>query len=98
LGWITELNFFTQKKKQNRLPADTGSIYTNVGLAKNINLLGRYDFINQVWEAYVLLTFCRIMATLKRVICPNYGIRLDDHTAYTRVVIYPYLQQGEGRD
>jgi hypothetical protein len=63
----------------------TGSIYTNVGLAKNINLLGRYDFINQIWEAYGVAHILPNNSYIKAgSFAPNYGIRIDDHTAYTR--------------
>jgi len=63
----------------------TGSIYTNVGLAKNINLLGRYDFINQIWEAYGVAHILPNNGYIKAgSFVPNYGIRMDDHTAYTR--------------
>ena len=63
----------------------TGSIYTNFALADNINLLGRYDFIQEIWEAYGVLHILPNNGYIKiGSFLPNFGIRLDDHTAYTR--------------
>ena len=63
----------------------TGSIYTNVGLASNINLIGRFDFINNIWEAYGVAHIFPNNSYIKvGSFLPNFGIRIDDHTAYTR--------------
>ncbi|MCU0365417.1 MAG: hypothetical protein MUE93_07095 [Ignavibacteriaceae bacterium] len=80
---------FLYSSDTNRTRTDfqqmTGSIYTNVGLAKNINLIGRYDFINQIWEAYGVAHILPNNGYIKAgSFVPNYGIRMDDHTAYTR--------------
>ena len=63
----------------------TGSIYTNIDLSEKINVSTRYDFIQQIWEAYGVLHILPNNSYIKGgVFQPNYGIRLDDHTAYTR--------------
>jgi hypothetical protein len=63
----------------------TGTIYTNVDLSKKISVQTRYDFIQQIWEAYGVLHILPNNSYIKGgVFQPNYGIRVDDHTAYTR--------------
>ena len=76
---------YSSEKKRTDFQQMTGSIYTNVGLAKNINLLGRYDFIYNIWEAYGVAQILPNNSYIKvGSFQPNYGIRIDDHTAYTR--------------
>lgn len=76
---------YSEEKSRTDFQQMTGSIYTNIGLAKNINLLGRYDFINQIWEAYGVAHILPNNGYIKAgSFVPNYGIRIDDHTAYTR--------------
>jgi hypothetical protein len=63
----------------------TGALYTNFGLSKKINLVGRYDFIWSIWEAYGVAHILPNNSYVKvGSFQPNYGIRIDDHTAYTR--------------
>jgi hypothetical protein len=76
---------YSSEKKRTDFQQMTGSVYTNVGLAKNINLLGRYDFIYNIWEAYGVAHILPNNSYIKvGSFQPNYGIRIDDHTAYTR--------------
>jgi hypothetical protein len=63
----------------------TGSLYTNIDLSEKINVFTRYDFIQQIWEAYGVARILPNDSYIKAgSFQPNYGIRLDDHTAYTR--------------
>ena len=63
----------------------TGSIYTNIALAEKINLLARYDFIYDIWEAYGVANILPGNGYLKvGSFEPYFGLRIDDHTAYTR--------------
>ncbi len=63
----------------------TGSIYTNIGLAKEINLIARYDFIYNIWEAYGVANILPGNGYIKvGSFEPYFGLRIDDHTAYTR--------------
>ena len=76
---------YSEEKSRTDFQQMTGSIYTNVGLAKNINLIGRYDFIQDIWEAYGVAHILPNNGYIKAgSFVPNYGIRIDDHTAYTR--------------
>jgi hypothetical protein len=62
-----------------------GTIYINVEMSDKIDVYARYDFLNSIWEAYGLLNVLPNDGYIKvGTFSPNYGIRLDDHTAYTR--------------
>lgn len=76
---------YSQEKKKSDFQQMTGSIYTNIGIAKNINVTGKYDFVNMLWEGYVIAKILPNSGYIKAgSFTPNFGIRLDDHTAYTR--------------
>lgn len=63
----------------------TAALHTNFALSKQINLVGKYDFVNNLWEGYGVAKILPGNGYIKAgVYTPNYGIRLDDHTAYTR--------------
>ncbi len=76
---------YSQEKERTDFQRMTASIYGRVGLAENINILTRYDFVNDIWEAYAVAHILPNNGYIKGgSFQPNYGIRLDDHTAYTR--------------
>lgn len=76
---------YSEEKSRTDFQQMSGAIYTNVGLAKNINLTGKYDFITSIWEAYGVAHILPNKGYIKvGSFVPNYGIRIDDHTAYTR--------------
>lgn len=86
---------YSAEKKRTDFQQMTGSIYTNVALSKKINLLGRYDFINQIWEAYGVAHILPNNSYIKAgSFQPNFGIRTDDHTAYTRGGDFALLTTG----
>jgi hypothetical protein len=63
----------------------TGSIYTNVDLSEKIKVFARYDFVQAIWEAYGIAHILPNNSYIKGgTFQPNFGIRIDDHTAYTR--------------
>ncbi|MGE5812165.1 MAG: hypothetical protein ACM339_11725 [Ignavibacteria bacterium] len=62
-----------------------GSIYANVDLSEDINIFARYDFIQEIWEGYGVARILPNRGYIKAgAFSPNYGLRIDDHTAYTR--------------
>jgi hypothetical protein len=62
-----------------------GTLYTNVQLSEEIDIYARYDFIWSVWEAYAVARVLPNGSYIKGgSFVPNFGIRVDDHTAYTR--------------
>lgn len=76
---------YSQEKDRTDFQQMTGSIYTNIGIADNINLYGKYDFVNLLWEGYALVQLIPGNFYVKAgTFLPYFGIRLDDHTAYTR--------------
>lgn len=79
------LILFTEDSTKADFQQMQGSIYTNVALAQKINLIARYDFINYIWEAYGVASILPNNSYIKvGSFQPYFGLRLDDHTAYTR--------------
>lgn len=77
--------FLGENTKRIDFQSMSGSIYTNVDLSDKISIFARYDFIWQIWEAYGIAHILPNEGYVKGgTFTPNYGIRLDDHTAYTR--------------
>lgn len=63
----------------------TGTLYGNVEFSEKIDAFMRYDFIWQIWEGYTVMRVLPNDSYIKGgVFQPNFGIRIDDHTAYTR--------------
>lgn len=63
----------------------SGVLYTNVDLSEQINVFAKYDFENSLWEGYGVAHILPNNGYVKGgTFIPNFGIRLDDHTAYTR--------------
>ena len=84
LDYRTQI-LYSEEKKKSDFQQMTGSIYLNVALSKKINILSRYDFVQQIWEAYGVAHILPNNGYIKAgSFQPNYGIRTDDHTAYTR--------------
>lgn len=76
---------YSQEKKRTDFQDMAGSIYSNFNLSKKINVITRYDFVNQIWEGYGVARILPNNSYIKAgAFQPYYGIRIDDHTAYTR--------------
>ena len=76
---------YSQQIKRSDFQKMNASIYTDVNLTDKLDIYGMYDFINQFWEAYGVAHILPNGSYIKAgTYSPNYGIRLDDHTAYTR--------------
>jgi hypothetical protein len=77
--------YLTDSTKQIDFQSMSASVYTNVDISEKINVFSRYDFLAQVWDAYVVAHILPNGGYIKAgSFLPNFGIRLDDHTAYTR--------------
>jgi hypothetical protein len=84
LDYRTQFLYSSEKQRAD-FQQMTGSIYTNVALAQEINLIARYDFIWNIWEAYGVANILPGNGYIKvGSFEPYFGIRIDDHTAYTR--------------
>lgn len=80
--YLAKLSDSTSRTDFQRMAA---SVYTNVYLSEEIKAFARYDFIQQVWEGYAIAHILPNNSYIKGgTFSPNYGIRIDDHTAYTR--------------
>lgn len=76
---------YSQQKNRTDFQSMSGSIYTNLALSKNITMIGKYDFVNQIWEGYGIAQVLPGNGYIKAgAFTPNFGIRIDDHTAFTR--------------
>lgn len=82
-----------QKEKNTTFQSMEGSIYSALHLFTSTRFFVKYDFVNTAYEAYGLYNFCGGDSYVKvGAFEPSYGIRLDDHTAYTRGGNFGYLQ------
>lgn len=76
---------YSQEKGKSDFQNMTGSIYFNAQMSEKLAIFARNDFVWSIWEAYGVANILPNGGYLKAgVFTPNYGIRLDDHTAYTR--------------
>ncbi len=80
-------------QKKTTFQSMEGSIYSLFRLFTSTNLFVKYDFENTAYEAYGLYNFNSNNSYIKvGAFEPSYGIRLDDHTAYTRGGNLGFLQ------
>jgi len=87
---------YSQSIKRTYFQNMTAALYTNFALTKQINLVGKYDFVNELWEGYGVASILPGNGYVKAgVYTPNYGIRMDDHTAYTRqgLIFSPFYRE-----
>ncbi|MCK6615129.1 MAG: hypothetical protein L6Q47_12895 [Ignavibacteriaceae bacterium] len=75
---------YSQEHGKSDFQNMTGSLYFNAELNDKISLFARNDFVWGIWEAYGIANVFKSGYIKAGVFTPNYGIRLDDHTAYTR--------------
>lgn len=70
-----------------------GAIYSSIHLYTSTRLYIKYDFVNTANEVYGMYDFNAGDSWVKvGAFSPSYGVRLDDHTAYTRGGNFGYLQ------
>ena len=76
---------YSQNKSKMDFQNMSGSIYTALSVSSQINILGKYDFVNRIYEGYAIAHILPNNSYIKAgAFTPNFGIRIDDHTAYTR--------------
>jgi hypothetical protein len=76
---------YSQEKDRADFQDMTGSIYLNASISRSIDVLARYDFINSIWEAYGVARILPNDSYIKvGSFVPYFGIRIDDHTSYTK--------------
>ena len=75
----------TDSTKKTDFQKMNASLYADVDLSEDISFIARYDFIQNIWEGYGIAHLVPEVFYIKGgTFSPNFGIRLDDHTAYTR--------------
>ena len=80
--YLLQMTDSTKKTDFQRMNA---SLYANVDLSEDISFVARYDFIQNIWEGYGIAHLIPETFYIKGgTFSPNFGIRLDDHTAYVR--------------
>lgn len=63
----------------------TGSLYFGVQASEKVDLYASYEFLYKTWEAYAIAKVFPHDGYIKAgSFRPNFGLGLDDHTAYTR--------------
>src|SRR3990172_7916716 len=75
----------TDSTKKTDFQRMNGSLYTSIDLSEDISFVARYDFIQNIWEGYgVAQLIPEVFYVKGGAFSPNFGVRIDDHTAYTR--------------
>jgi hypothetical protein len=75
----------TDSTKKTDFQRMNASLYGNIDLSEDISFVARYDFIQGIWEGYGVVHLVPEVFYVKGgTFSPNFGLRLDDHTAYTR--------------
>jgi hypothetical protein len=80
--YLLQITDSTKKTDFQRMNA---SLYANVDLSEDISFVARYDFIQNIWEGYAIAHIIPDVFYVKGgTFSSNFGLRVDDHTAYTR--------------
>ncbi len=86
---------YSQEKSRTDFQDMTGAIYSNVKLSEKIDIVTRYDFVQGIWEAYGVARILPMNGYIKGgKFQPNFGIRIDDHTAYIKGGDFALLRDG----
>lgn len=76
---------YSQELKKTDFHKMSGGVYTNFILSDELNFIATYDLYRNTFEGYGILKVFPLDAYLKvGSFSPNFGLKLDDHTAYTR--------------
>jgi hypothetical protein len=76
---------YSGESKRSDFMDMTGSLYLSAAMASNIDVIARYDFVQRLWEGYGIAKILPNESYIKAgSFVPYFGLRLDDHTAYTR--------------
>lgn len=76
---------YSGERKRGDFHDMSGSAYLNINASEKIDISARYDFVQGIWEAYAVAKILPNDSYIKAgSFIPYFGIRYDDHTAYTR--------------
>lgn len=86
---------YSQERSKTDFQDMTGALYSNVKLSEKIDVVTRYDFVQGIWEAYGVARILPFNGYVKGgKFQPNFGLRIDDHTAYTKGGDFALLRDG----
>jgi hypothetical protein len=76
---------YLQQLQKSTFQKMQGAIYLDVRIMDSIDVYANYDFVNANWEGFVVAHILPNSSYIKvGTFVPDYGVMLDDHTAYTR--------------
>lgn len=76
---------YSQEKNRTDFQDMTGSVYLNAAVSNKIDVTTRYDFVQSICEAFAVAKILPNESYIKiGSFIPYFGIRIDDHTSYTR--------------
>lgn len=90
---------YSQELRKTDFHKMAGGVYTNFVLNDELDFIAKYDLYRGYFEGYGILKISPLKSYMKiGSFSPNFGLRLDDHTAYTRNgdkgVVSPQMVQG----
>lgn len=76
---------YSEELKRTDFHKMAGGVYTNFELSDEFHFISTYDLYRGYFEGYGILNILPLEGYIKiGTFYPNFGIHLDDHTAYTR--------------
>ncbi len=76
---------YSQELKKTDFHKMTGGIYSNFEMSENLNFIAAYDIYRGYFEGYGVIKVLPSDGYIKiGSFSPNFGLKIDDHTAYTR--------------
>ncbi len=86
---------YSQELQKTTFQKMQGAVYVNAKIMDSIDIYANYDFINAFWEGYIVAHILPNSSYIKvGTFTPDFGVMLDDHTAYTRGGDLGYLFPG----
>jgi hypothetical protein len=76
---------YSQELQKSTFQKMQGTLYIDAKIMDSIDVYGNYDIVNSYWEGYAVAHILPNSSYIKAgAFVPDFGIWLDDHTAYTR--------------
>lgn len=76
---------YSQELKRTDFHKMSAATYFDIAMSDELRLITAYDLYRRTFEGYGILTVLPFDGYFKiGTFAPNFGIRIDDHTAYTR--------------
>jgi hypothetical protein len=76
---------YSQELSKTTFQKMQGAVYVDAKVMDSIDIYANYDFVNAFWEGYIVAHILPNYSYIKvGSFVPDFGVMLDDHTAYTR--------------